>query len=41
MRAIRICEFGGIETMRLDETPRSVPTAGAVLVAAKTAGVGP
>jgi NADPH:quinone reductase-like Zn-dependent oxidoreductase len=41
MRAIRIHEFGGIDTMRLDETPRSAPTAGEVLVAAKAAGVGP
>src|SRR5215472_12065213 len=41
MRAIRIHGFGGIDTMRLDEIPRPVPGAGEVLVAVKTAGVGP
>ena len=41
MRAIRIHEFGGIDTMRLDEIPRPVPGAGEVLVAVKAAGVGP
>jgi NADPH:quinone reductase-like Zn-dependent oxidoreductase len=41
MRAIRIHEFGGIDTMRLDEIPRPVPEAGEVLVAVKAAGVGP
>jgi NADPH:quinone reductase-like Zn-dependent oxidoreductase len=40
MRAIRIHEFGGIDTMRLDEIPRPVPGAGQVLVAVKAAGVG-
>src|SRR5918995_1478022 len=28
MRAIRVHEFGGIDTMRLDEIPRPVPGAG-------------
>ena len=41
MRAIRIHEFGGIDTMRLNEIPRPVPGAGEVLVAVKAAGVGP
>jgi len=41
MRAIRIHEFGGIDTMRLDELPRPVPGAGEILVAVKAAGVGP
>jgi NADPH:quinone reductase-like Zn-dependent oxidoreductase len=41
MRAIRIHEFGGIDTIRLDEIPRPVPGAGEVLVAVKAAGVGP
>ena len=41
MRAIRVHEFGGIDTMRLDEIPRPVPAAGEVLVAMKAAGVGP
>jgi NADPH:quinone reductase-like Zn-dependent oxidoreductase len=40
MRAIRVHEFGGIDTMRLDEIPRPVPEAGEVLVAVKAAGVG-
>ena len=41
MRAIRVHEFGGVDTMRLDEIPRPVPGAGEVLVAVKAAGVGP
>ena len=41
MRAIRVLESGGIDTMRLDEIPRPVPGAGEVLVAVKAAGVGP
>src|SRR6516165_10050450 len=41
MRAIRVHESGGIDTMRLDEIPRPVPGAGEVLVAVKAAGVGP
>jgi NADPH:quinone reductase-like Zn-dependent oxidoreductase len=41
MRAVRIHEFDGIDTMRLDEIPRPVPGAGEVLVAVKAAGVGP
>jgi NADPH:quinone reductase-like Zn-dependent oxidoreductase len=41
MRAIRIHEFGGIDTMRLDELPRPVPGAREILVAVKAAGVGP
>jgi NADPH:quinone reductase-like Zn-dependent oxidoreductase len=41
MRAIRIHEFGGIDTLRLDEIPCPVPGAGEVLVAMKAAGVGP
>ena len=41
MRAIRIHEFGGIDTIRLDEIPRPVPGAGEMLVAVKAAGVGP
>src|SRR6516165_10710556 len=41
MRAIRVHEFGGIDTIRLDEIPRPVPGAGEVLVAVKAAGVGP
>src|SRR5690349_12935850 len=40
MRTIRIHEFGGIDTIRLDEIPRPVPAAGEVLVAVKAAGVG-
>lgn len=41
MRAIRVHETGGIDTMRLDEIPRPVPEASQVLVAVKAAGVGP
>jgi NADPH:quinone reductase-like Zn-dependent oxidoreductase len=41
MRAIRVHESGGIDTMRLDEIPRPVPGAGEMLVAVKAAGVGP
>ena len=41
MRAIRVHESGGIDTMRLDEIPRPVPEASQVLVAVKAAGVGP
>jgi NADPH:quinone reductase-like Zn-dependent oxidoreductase len=41
MRAIRVHESGGIDAMRLDETPCPVPGAGDVLVAVKAAGVGP
>ena len=41
MRAIRVHESGGIDTMRLEEIPRPVPEAGEVLVAVKAAGVGP
>ena len=41
MRAIRVHESGGIDTMRLDEIPRPVPEVGEVLVAVKAAGVGP
>jgi len=41
MRAMRIHEFAGIDTMLLDEIPRPVPGAGEVLVAVKAAGVGP
>lgn len=41
MRAIRVHESGGIDTLRLDEIPRPVPGAGEVLVAVKAAGVGP
>jgi NADPH:quinone reductase-like Zn-dependent oxidoreductase len=41
MRAIRVHEFGGIDALRLDETPCPVPGAGEVLVAVKAAGVGP
>jgi NADPH:quinone reductase-like Zn-dependent oxidoreductase len=41
MRAIRIHEFGNIDTMRLDDIPRPRPGAGEVLVAVKAAGVGP
>ena len=41
MRAIRVHESGGIDTMRLDEIPRPVPEAGELLVAVKAAGVGP
>jgi hypothetical protein len=41
MRAIRIHELGGIDSMRLDEIPRLVPGAGEMLVAVKAAGVGP
>ena len=41
MRAIRIHEFGGIDTMRLDEIPRPMPGAGEVLVAVKAEGVRP
>jgi NADPH:quinone reductase-like Zn-dependent oxidoreductase len=40
MKAIRIHEFAGIDTMRLDKISRPVPGAGEVLVAVK-AGVGP
>ena len=38
MRAIRVHEFGGIDTMRLDEIPRPMPGAGEVLVAVKASG---
>src|SRR5438270_880874 len=38
MRAIRVHESGGIDTMRLDEIPRPVPEAGEVLVVVKAAG---
>ena len=41
MRAIRIHQFGGIDTMGLDETPRPVPRPGEVLIGVKAAGVGP
>jgi NADPH:quinone reductase-like Zn-dependent oxidoreductase len=41
MKAIRVHEFGGIDTMRLDEIPRPVPKGGQVLVAVKAASVGP
>src|SRR6266446_8410481 len=41
VRAIRVHESGGIDTMRLDEIPRPVPEAGEVLVVVKAAGVGP
>jgi NADPH:quinone reductase-like Zn-dependent oxidoreductase len=41
MRAIRVHESGGIDTLRLDEIPRPVPGAGEVLIAVKAAGVGP
>jgi NADPH:quinone reductase-like Zn-dependent oxidoreductase len=41
MRAIRIHAFGGIDTMPVEEIPRSVPGAGQMLVAVKAAGVGP
>jgi NADPH:quinone reductase-like Zn-dependent oxidoreductase len=41
MKAIRIHEFGGIDTIRLDEIPRPVPGAGELLIAVKAAGVGP
>jgi NADPH:quinone reductase-like Zn-dependent oxidoreductase len=41
MRAIRVHESGGIDTLRLDEIPCPVPGAGDVLVAVKAAGVGP
>src|SRR5207237_10581 len=41
MRAIRVHDSGGIDTMRLDEIPRPVPEAGEVLVVVKAAGVGP
>jgi NADPH:quinone reductase-like Zn-dependent oxidoreductase len=41
MRAIRIHEFGGIDTIRLEEIPRPVPGTGEMLVAVKAAGVGP
>src|SRR5437764_1160407 len=41
MRAIRVHESGGIDTIRLDEIPRPVPEAGEVLVVVKAAGVGP
>jgi NADPH:quinone reductase-like Zn-dependent oxidoreductase len=41
MRAIRVHESGGIDTMRLDEIPRPVPEARELLVAVKAAGVGP
>src|SRR5215469_8970253 len=41
MRAIRVHESGGIDTMRLDEIPRPMPEAGEVLVVVKAAGVGP
>ena len=36
MRAIRVHESGGIDTMRLDEIPRPVPGAGEVLVAGRS-----
>jgi NADPH:quinone reductase-like Zn-dependent oxidoreductase len=41
MKAIQIHEFGGIDTLRLDDIPRPLPGAGEVLVAVKAAGVGP
>jgi len=41
MRAIRVHESGGIDTMRLDEIPRPVPEARELLVAVKAAGGGP
>jgi NADPH:quinone reductase-like Zn-dependent oxidoreductase len=41
MRAIRVHKSGGIDALRLDETPCPVPGAGEVLVAVKAAGVGP
>jgi NADPH:quinone reductase-like Zn-dependent oxidoreductase len=41
MRALRVHESGGIDTMRLDEVPCPVPGAAEALVAVKAAGVGP
>jgi NADPH:quinone reductase-like Zn-dependent oxidoreductase len=41
MRAIRVHQSGGIDTLRLDEIPRPAPRAGEVLVTVKAAGVGP
>src|ERR1700716_928948 len=41
MRAIRVHESGGIDTMRLDEMPWRGPGAGEVLAGVKAAGVGP
>jgi NADPH:quinone reductase-like Zn-dependent oxidoreductase len=41
MKAIRVHEFGGIDTMRLDELPRPEPGPDEMLVAVKAAGVGP
>jgi NADPH:quinone reductase-like Zn-dependent oxidoreductase len=41
MKAIRVHKSGGIDALRLDETPCPVPGAGEVLVAVKAAGVGP
>ncbi len=41
MRAIRVKNFGGPETMRLEETPDLKPGPGQVLVRVKAAGVNP
>jgi NADPH:quinone reductase-like Zn-dependent oxidoreductase len=41
MRAFRVHQSGGIDTMRLDEIPCPVPEEGEVLVAVKAAEVGP
>jgi NADPH:quinone reductase-like Zn-dependent oxidoreductase len=41
LKAIRIHQFGGIDTMLLEEIPPPVPGAGEALVAVKAAGVGP
>src|SRR5207244_109484 len=41
MRAIRVSEFGGPETLRLQDVPDPKPDSGQVLVRVKAAGVNP
>jgi len=41
VKAIRVCEFGGPETLRLDEVPLPEPAEGDVLVCVHAAGVNP
>jgi len=41
MQAIRVHEFGGVESLVAEEVPRPVPGEAEVLLRVKAAGVGP